>query len=87
MTYNLGRYTESIRNEWDSLKQHDVLFLLSIQAHDGTSDKYKDETPFREHFGLKYVRGCEVSDIIGDDGDYLFIFIFIFSPFITIVNF
>ncbi|CAG8442045.1 1306_t:CDS:10 [Diversispora eburnea] len=68
VTYKLGRYTESIQNEWDSLKQHDVLFLLSIQAHDGTSDKYKDETPFREHFGLKYVRGCEVSDIIGDDG-------------------
>ncbi|CAG8713817.1 13961_t:CDS:10, partial [Acaulospora morrowiae] len=48
--------------------QHDVLFLLTIQAHDGTSDKYKDEMPFRPHFGLKYVRGVEVCDIIGDDG-------------------
>ncbi|CAG8455667.1 2479_t:CDS:10 [Acaulospora colombiana] len=68
VTYDLGRYTDSIRNEWDSLRQHDVLFLLTIQAHDSTADKYKDDMPFRPHFGLKYVRGVEVSDIIGDDG-------------------
>ncbi|CAG8601288.1 9980_t:CDS:10 [Paraglomus brasilianum] len=68
ITFNIGRYTESIRNEWDSLKQHDVLFLLTIQAHEQTGEKYQDDMPFRSHFGLKYVRGCEISAIIGDDG-------------------
>ncbi|CAG8640369.1 3664_t:CDS:10, partial [Ambispora leptoticha] len=68
ITFNIGRYTESIRNEWDSLKQHDVLFLLTIQAHDETGEKYRDDMPFRQHFGLKYVRGCELNEIIGDDG-------------------
>ncbi|CAB4411822.1 unnamed protein product [Rhizophagus irregularis] len=68
ISFDIGRYTESIRNEWDSLKQHDVLFLLTIHAHDGTAEKYNDAMPFRQHFGLKYIRGCEVSDIIGDDG-------------------
>ncbi|CAG8690002.1 1367_t:CDS:10, partial [Gigaspora rosea] len=68
VTFNIGRYTDSIQNEWDSLRQHDVLFLLTIQAHDGTADKYRDDLPFRSHFGLKYVRGCEIVEIIGDDG-------------------
>ncbi|CAG8451805.1 2657_t:CDS:10 [Dentiscutata heterogama] len=68
VTFNIGRYTDSIQNEWDSLRQHDVLFLLTIQAHDGTADKYRDDIPFRSHFGLKYVRGCEIVEIIGDDG-------------------
>ncbi|KAG9303733.1 hypothetical protein G9A89_018630 [Geosiphon pyriformis] len=68
VTFNLGRYTESIRNEWDSLKQHDVLFLMTIEADEQTAEKYRDDLPFRQHFGLKYVRGCEVSEIIGDDG-------------------
>lgn len=25
----------------------------------------------RQHFGLKYIRGCEVSDIIGEDGNLI----------------
>ncbi|CAG8843671.1 3069_t:CDS:2, partial [Racocetra persica] len=37
-------------------------------SHDGTADKYRDDLPFRSHFGLKYVRGCEIIEIIGGDG-------------------
>ncbi|RUS34275.1 P-loop containing nucleoside triphosphate hydrolase protein [Jimgerdemannia flammicorona] len=68
ITFNLGRFTDSIKGEWDSLRQHDIMFLLTIQAHDASGDRYKDDTEFRQHFGLKYVRGCEIADLIGSDG-------------------
>ncbi|RUP52307.1 hypothetical protein BC936DRAFT_148194 [Jimgerdemannia flammicorona] len=69
ITFNLGRFTDSIKGEWDSLRQHDIMFLLTIQAHDASGDRYKDDTEFRQHFGLKYVRGCEIADLIGSDGE------------------
>ncbi|KAL1919017.1 uncharacterized protein VTP21DRAFT_2398 [Calcarisporiella thermophila] len=68
ITLNLGRYTDSIRAEWDELRQHDVLFLLTIEAHAETSEKYTSDMDFRKHFGIKYVRGCEMRAFIGDDG-------------------
>ncbi|GAB5588385.1 hypothetical protein Unana1_03285 [Umbelopsis nana] len=68
ITFDIGRYADSIKAEWDGLRPHDVLFLLTIQASDSTGSAYKEDKDFRSHFGLKYVRGCEICDIIGNDG-------------------
>ncbi|KAI9296230.1 P-loop containing nucleoside triphosphate hydrolase protein [Neoconidiobolus thromboides FSU 785] len=65
---DLGRYTESIRNEWKSLKQHDILFLLTIQATTDSSKPYIEGSSFQDHFGITTVRGCEVIDILDDEG-------------------
>ncbi|KAI8576105.1 hypothetical protein K450DRAFT_258492 [Umbelopsis ramanniana AG] len=68
VTFDIGRFTQSIKSEWDRLRPHDVLFLLTIQATDNSGSAYKEDKDFRSHFGLKYIRGCEICDIIGGDG-------------------
>jgi intron-binding protein aquarius len=55
--------------EWDELKQHDVLFLLTIRPPSGSDVAAMTEdgrTPnAAEKYGLVYVRGCEVSVGVG----------------------
>ncbi|KAI7863636.1 P-loop containing nucleoside triphosphate hydrolase protein [Spinellus fusiger] len=68
ITYDVGRFTDSIRREWDNLRKHDVLFLLTIQANEESGLRYNDNTDFKTHYGIKYVRGCEIVDIVGSDG-------------------
>ena len=55
---DLGSYRrQDIRNEWDAIKQHDVLFLLVARL--------------QEPRGLSHVRGCEVVEIRDDKGKAL----------------
>ncbi|KAI7884684.1 P-loop containing nucleoside triphosphate hydrolase protein [Lichtheimia hyalospora FSU 10163] len=68
ITFNVGRYTDTIRREWDNLRRHDVLFLLTIQANDDTVNRYTEDKDFKAHYGIKYVRGCEIVDVLGSDG-------------------
>ncbi|KAL0096664.1 aquarius [Phycomyces blakesleeanus] len=68
ITYDVGKFTDSIRREWDNLRKHDVLFLLTIQANEESSHRYDDSSDFKSHYGIKYVRGCEIMDIVGSDG-------------------
>ncbi|KAI8818102.1 uncharacterized protein EV422DRAFT_602692 [Fimicolochytrium jonesii] len=79
VTINIQKFTDSIRREWESLKSHDIMFLLTIRMEpaepgwaqfEAQKEKQAGETPvtnFRRKFGLKYVRGCEISDLLGDD--------------------
>ncbi|KAG2235903.1 P-loop containing nucleoside triphosphate hydrolase protein [Thamnidium elegans] len=66
--FQINKFTPAIRKEWDGLRKHDVMFLLTIQANEKSGDKLQQEEDFREHYGIKYIRGCEVVDIIGKDG-------------------
>lgn len=68
ITFDVGRYTDTIRREWDNLRRHDVLFLLTIQANDDTVNRYTEDKDFKAHYGIKYVRGCEIVDVLGSDG-------------------
>ncbi|KAJ3080056.1 hypothetical protein HK102_003346, partial [Quaeritorhiza haematococci] len=81
VTFNLSKFTESIRREWDSLRPHDILFLLAIQSepelpgwqqHQQQQQQQNQQQSsgamFRRQFGLRYVRGCEICDLIGEDG-------------------
>ncbi|KAI8344483.1 hypothetical protein BC941DRAFT_10831 [Chlamydoabsidia padenii] len=68
VSYNVSKYSKVIRAEWDSLRKHDIVFLLTIQPHDNTSTPYKEGDDFRKHFGIKYIRGGEVVDVIDKDG-------------------
>lgn len=60
-----------IRQEWESIRSHDVVFLLSIDATIADSDKNpekRSDLPFPEQYGLKYVRGAEVIEML-DEAD------------------
>jgi intron-binding protein aquarius len=57
------------RSEWDELKEHDVLFLLSITPRLtplGKEDLAGISVP--ERYGLQYVRGCEVIEMRDEGG-------------------
>jgi intron-binding protein aquarius len=44
---DLARYTDSIRRDWDTLRQHDILFLLTIRAKDWSNEPWNGERSFR----------------------------------------
>ncbi|KAI8645377.1 hypothetical protein BD408DRAFT_411814 [Parasitella parasitica] len=66
--FDTMKFSKKIRNEWDNLRKNDVLFLLTIEATEESSNEIKDNQDFRQHYGIKHIRGCEIVDIIGNDG-------------------
>lgn len=57
------------RSEWDALKEHDVLFLLTIRVPPtilGKEEVAKLGIP--EQLGLQCVRGCEVIELHDEEG-------------------
>jgi len=75
------RFTDSIRKEWDSLRPHDILFLLDVHAKDqlpGWVEYQKQQEnnvnetssqKIRNEYGLGFVRGCEIIALLGEDGN------------------
>ncbi|KAI8894947.1 hypothetical protein BC833DRAFT_529987 [Globomyces pollinis-pini] len=81
ITYSLDRYSPQIKSEWDSLKMHDTLFLVSLQMLpdlESQSISVKETTmsgsDFRKKFGIKHIRGCEVFQLLSDEGDPIYNF-------------
>ncbi|KAI8086379.1 P-loop containing nucleoside triphosphate hydrolase protein [Halteromyces radiatus] len=68
VSFNVSKYSKVIRAEWDSLRKHDIVFLLTIRPHDDSATPYQEGQDFRKHFGIKYIRGAEIVDVIGNDG-------------------
>lgn len=72
ITYSLDRYNPQIAEEWDSLRLHDTLLLISIQMLPDLVQSTPDPNPsgedFRLKYGIKSIRGCEIFQILGDDG-------------------
>ncbi|KAF8936354.1 hypothetical protein BGZ58_004279 [Dissophora ornata] len=68
VTFNVRKYTDAIQAEWEAIREHDILFLLTIEAHDNIDESWDGKVSFRKHYGLKYVRGCEVVSVIGPNG-------------------
>lgn len=63
-----------IREEWDTLREHDVIFLIRIQAPEQPFDGKVSEltvTEFPEKFGVVYVRGAEITELLDDEGNVL----------------
>ena len=73
LSFSLGRFNDNIRREWDSLRPHDVLFLVTLRPPlDGLAKHVDvanlDPEAFLEHFGVVAVRGCEITTVLGPDG-------------------
>ena len=56
--------------EWDTLRKHDVLYLLTIRSPivEGEKFKYDKDKDFCEQFGVVYARGCEIDEKFDEDG-------------------
>eukprot|EP00116_Pleurobrachia_bachei_P008460 sb/3468722/ len=66
ITINLDIRRE-IASEWDSLRRHDVCFLLSIEAL-STTPSYSAKKPFLEQVRMRFIRGCEIEGYLDEEG-------------------
>ncbi|KAK1263373.1 putative RNA helicase SDE3 [Acorus gramineus] len=69
ITFSISSYKAHIRSEWNALKEHDVLFLLSIRpSFEPLSSEEAAKLSVPERLGLQYVRGCEIIEIRDEEG-------------------
>ncbi|CEF97845.1 Intron-binding protein, aquarius [Ostreococcus tauri] len=57
-----------VRQEWDQLRVHDVVFMLDVEGTGPSSSSAKNPA---DHFGLRHVRGAEVINIRDGEGTFL----------------
>ncbi|RZC64580.1 hypothetical protein C5167_008270 [Papaver somniferum] len=69
VTFSISIHNAQVRSEWNSLKEHDVLFLLSIRpSFEPLSSEEAAKLTVPERLGLQFVRGCEVIEIRDEEG-------------------
>lgn len=69
VTFSVSSYKAQIRSEWNALKEHDVLFLLSIRpSFEPLSAEEDGKASVPQRLGLQYVRGCEIIEIRDEEG-------------------
>ncbi|XP_041993479.1 RNA helicase aquarius-like [Salvia splendens] len=69
VTFSVSSYKAQIRSEWNSLKEHDVLFLLSIRhSFEPLSAEEAEKATVPQKLGLQYVRGCEIIEMRDEEG-------------------
>nr|XP_027195833.1 RNA helicase aquarius-like [Dermatophagoides pteronyssinus] len=59
---------KSIKNEWESLRKHDVCFLITVRPETKFGTQYNYNEPFIPQVGLTYVRGCEIEGMLDVQG-------------------
>ncbi|KAH7528063.1 hypothetical protein FEM48_Zijuj05G0031900 [Ziziphus jujuba var. spinosa] len=69
VTFSISSYKAQIRSEWNALKEHDVLFLLSIQpTFEPLSVEEAAKASVPQRLGLQCVRGCEIIEVRDEEG-------------------
>jgi len=62
----------TIRTEWEAMRKHDVGFLIGIDAVKRTpTSKYDRKLPFKEQYGVKFIRGCEIEGLLDEEGNVI----------------
>ncbi|CAE7234718.1 AQR [Symbiodinium sp. CCMP2456] len=72
--WSLTGVLPQIREEWDTLREHDVIFLIRIKAPEEPYDgRVADLTvaEFPEKFGVVSVRGAEITELLDDEGNVI----------------
>ncbi|CAG0881256.1 unnamed protein product [Darwinula stevensoni] len=57
-----------IKSEWESLRKHDVCFLLTVRPSAPIGTKYTWDQTASQQTGLTYVRGCEIEGMLDSHG-------------------
>ncbi|KAK4379778.1 hypothetical protein RND71_001640 [Anisodus tanguticus] len=69
VTFSISSYKSQIRSEWNALKEHDVLFLLSIRpSFEPLSAEEAANATVPQRLGLQCVRGCEIIKMRDEEG-------------------
>ncbi|KAG5519202.1 hypothetical protein PMAC_002290 [Pneumocystis sp. 'macacae'] len=64
----LDYIAEELRRQWESLRQGDVVYLLSIKSIDDLKETPEMNASFALKSGLRYLRTAEVDQILNYDG-------------------
>ncbi|XP_066279598.1 RNA helicase aquarius-like [Branchiostoma lanceolatum] len=67
VTVNLN-LRQHIKQEWESLRKHDVCFLVSVRPTLPIGTRYSHDQPFVPQVGLTCVRGCEIEGMLDEKG-------------------
>lgn len=59
---------KEVQDEWESLRRHDVCFLITVHPNVPIGTKYNHRGNFIEQVGLVNVRGCEVEGLLDETG-------------------
>ena len=59
---------KQMRHEWESLKKHDIIFLLTVRPKLEYGTRFDPNTNFLSQYGVEYVRGVEVEGFLDDEG-------------------
>lgn len=65
---------QHIRNEWDQLREHDVIFLICIEAPDVPYEgklQNLSVSEFPGAFGVKALRGAEITELLDEEGNVI----------------
>lgn len=67
---DMGRLNDNMRAEWDNLRPNDVVFLLSVKAHDQSSQSMNGHTIPRpdQDWEIKHVRAAEIVQLLDGNG-------------------
>lgn len=69
VTFSISSYRAQMRSEWNALKEHDVLFLLSVRSSfEPLSEEEAAKATVPQRLGLQCVRGCEIIEIRDEEG-------------------
>ncbi|KAL8912743.1 MAG: hypothetical protein Q9171_002282 [Xanthocarpia ochracea] len=67
---DVSRLAESVRREWESLRQDDVVYLLAVDPIDSSRDLANGHAihASSRDFGLRALRAAEVERVLDEDG-------------------
>ncbi|XP_072032730.1 RNA helicase aquarius-like [Amphiura filiformis] len=57
-----------IKEEWQSLRKHDVAFLATVRPMKKIGTRYDRKEHFISQVGLVYIRGCEIEGMLDEEG-------------------
>ena len=62
---------KEVKREWESLRKHDVCFLIHVRPHLPPGSQYHYNEDFRKQVGLQFVRGCEIEGLLDSHGNLI----------------
>jgi intron-binding protein aquarius len=68
VTIDLEYLKQDIRQEWNSLRKHDIGFLISLKPSNTPEQRYNSKESFLNQMGNVTVRGCEIEGFLNEDG-------------------
>ncbi|XP_046849502.1 RNA helicase aquarius-like isoform X2 [Xenia sp. Carnegie-2017] len=57
-----------IKAEWESIRKHDVIFLVCCRPAKVTAASLDPNQLFKEKYGIDYVRGAEIEGMLDEEG-------------------